>query len=207
MAEIEVTGVGRVSVVPDLCSLNVHARSTAQTASEALEEAAALAHRAIEVLETARIPSEDRGGSPAGVHRETRWQDEREVFLGWTATYRVHATIRDVALAYEVVEKLSEVDGLDTNGPHWQVAPDNEAHSMARHAAVADARGKAEDLAEATGMDLGPLRHITDGVATPAQGRMRAMESMADSGGSMEPGTQEVQATVTLTFSATPSAL
>lgn len=197
--QIQVAGVGRVSVAPDQGVLNMHIRQTAPTATEALLASSSLAQQTLDILDDAGIPTADRGATPSGIHRETRWQNEREVFIGWTAAHHVHATVRDLDLMYELVERMAGVAGVDTNGPHWHVTHDNPAHSRARHAAVAEGYAKAEDYAAAAGLELGPLVSISDAPgASPGPGGGRMMMAVAEAG--FEPGTQEVTATVTLTF-------
>ena len=64
--------------------------------------------------------------------------------------------------------------------------------------AVANARKRAKTLAEAAGVDLGTVTAITETPSDEYGGAVRALD--ASSSAPIEKGTQEIQATVTVTF-------
>ena len=69
--------------------------------------------------------------------------------------------------------------------------------------AVGDARKKAGALADAAGVELGPVTAITEGFgggAEPYYAEAGAARAADDKAVPIEPGTQDVQATVTVTF-------
>lgn len=200
MAYIEVAGTGRAEATPDAAELTAVTLVTARAAADALQGAVALTHRVLESLDRAGVPNAARGTRPGGVRRRSRWDDDREVFLGWEASHHVSARITVLDDAYRVVEALAAVDGVRTDGPRWLIDDGNPAHSEARAAAYSDALRRAQDYARAAGLGLGPLLWIVD-APEPIHRPVRAALAMeaADSG-VFDPGTSEVSASVTVRF-------
>jgi uncharacterized protein YggE len=64
--------------------------------------------------------------------------------------------------------------------------------------AVANARKRAKTLADAAGVDLGAVTAITETAPDEYGGALRALD--ASTSPPIEKGTQEIQATVTVTF-------
>ena len=71
-------------------------------------------------------------------------------------------------------------------------------YKQALTAAVADARAKAQLLASAGNVALGRVTAVVENGSSPVD--LKSEARAADSGGSIEPGTQSIQATVTVTF-------
>jgi uncharacterized protein YggE len=72
--------------------------------------------------------------------------------------------------------------------------------AKALRSAVENARNKAEALADAAGVRLGPVTSMTEGSAGGPQPYYERAAMMKASDAPIEPGTQDSQATVTVTF-------
>ena len=98
--------------------------------------------------------------------------------------------------------------GLD--GVTFLLADEAAAAEEARRAAVADARRRAETIADAAGGRLGPLRGMVEG-APPVPGPWRearmAMAASADAPTPVLPGRIEVSVTVTAEWEILPVGL
>jgi hypothetical protein len=90
------------------------------------------------------------------------WRDARRR-EGAQATQSYLVRITDVTELDDLLAALvgSEPTGID--GPTWTLADDTEPTREAQHAAVADARAKADGYADAVNGRLGPLLQVTDG--------------------------------------------
>lgn len=73
-----------------------------------------------------------------------------------------------------------------------------ELYRSALRAAYANARAKAQTLAEAADVSLGRVLIAVEAGGGPVP--LPTEQRAADTGAPIEPGTQEVQATVTVTF-------
>jgi uncharacterized protein YggE len=68
--------------------------------------------------------------------------------------------------------------------------------------AVADAQSKAQAIASASGLTLGGIVHISDDGSSSPGPIPYAMDAVRSAGTPIEAGTQQVQASVTVTYSA-----
>jgi uncharacterized protein YggE len=90
--------------------------------------------------------------------------------------------------------------GADTvSGPSLSVANRDEAYRAALKDAFADARAKAETLAAAAGVSLGEVTAIVEG--SQPHVLYATAERTLDAQTPIEPGSEEITAVVTVTFS------
>ena len=193
---ISATGSGTVNAVPDLAQFSFGVQSQARTASAALEAADSQLQRVVTALRRA-------GVAPADIQTEQlalsqRTNDEGVEILGYTAVSSVSGRVRDLDRAGAVVDAAVGAGANQVNGPSLVRSDQAALYRNALRAAYADARAKAEALADAAGVRLGAMTSTVEGGggAIPlAAGRMEDAKAV-----SIEPGTQEIEATVTVTF-------
>src|SRR5207253_2031918 len=85
------------------------------------------------------------------------------------------------------------------SGPNLLAADQSAAYREALGAAVADARAKAQALAAAPGLTLGRVTAVSESGATPVPLDLQTGSAKAP-GTPVEPGTQEIDASVTVTY-------
>jgi len=84
------------------------------------------------------------------------------------------------------------------SGPNLTKAESDKLYDDALRAAVADARSRAEVLAGAAGVKVGEVLSIAEGSAPP--GPIAYDLALAAPETPIQPGTQDIEATVTVTF-------
>lgn len=198
MTRITVVGSGSHSTEPDSASFSINTPTVAPTASEALAASSTLADAVLATLEDAGVPEDARGVQFSSVNRESRWEQDKEVLIGWRASHQVTCVSRDIAKTFDLLETLTSIDGVEVRGPHWEVDPDNPAHAAARRAAVVDARRRANDYAAALDVELGDLVELLEQGASPGPVHVEARLSMASP--ALEAAAQAVSATATAVF-------
>jgi uncharacterized protein len=192
---ITVTGSGSANVTPDRASLAFGTVSQGRTASPALAASSQAVTRVIDALRKAGIAKADIQTSEVSL--SPRLNDTGETIIGYTATNSVTATVRKLADAGDVIDAAVEAGANQVSGPSLLASDQDAAYRTALKAAVADARAKAETLAGATGMTLGKVTAVIEGSATPMP---LAVGAAKDSATPIEPGTQEIEASVSVTF-------
>jgi uncharacterized protein YggE len=90
------------------------------------------------------------------------------------------------------------MSGFPLPGPNLLAADQDAAYGDALTAAVAEARAKAQTLASSTGMSPGRITGISEGGGAPQP--LCATAGARDAAVSIEPGTREIEATVSVTF-------
>jgi uncharacterized protein len=192
---VTVTGSGSANVTPDRASLAFGTVSQAKTASAALAASSQAVTRVIDALRKAGVAKADTQTSEVSL--SPRFNDTGETIIGYTATNSVTAIVRKLADAGDVIDAAVGAGANQVSGPSLLASDQDAAYRTALKAAVADARAKAETLAGATGVTLGKITTVTEGGATPIP---LAIGAAKDSATPIEPGTQEIQASVSVTF-------
>ena len=195
---ITVTGTGRVESVPDEAVFSLGVSTDGETARDALAANSVAMRRVLAALDSAGIDRKDVKTETVSVGQ---YDYEGKSRSGFTARNSVSVRIRDLARAGGVLEAAARAGANEVQGP-MLTRSDRDAHEAeALKKAVANARKRAEALADAAGVELGRVTAISEGFSggpEPVFG-MRATADAASSA-PIRPGTEEIQATVTVTF-------
>ena len=195
--QISVSGTGTTTVTPDRAGFDFGVVTQGKTASAALAANADAIAKVIAALEGAGLAKADI--QTTTVSLSPRTNDKGDAILGYTASNTVRAKVRSLERAGNVVDAAVGAGANEVSGPDLLAADQAAAYRDALAAAVAAARGKAQALAAASGLALGRVTAIAESGATPVP---LAAESGAgkSSATPIEPGTQEISATVTITY-------
>jgi uncharacterized protein len=197
-AGITVVGTGSVKVAPDVAEWSFGVQATADTAAAALADASEATERVVAALREAGVAEEDLRTEQVSVYPRTG-EDGLSV-TGYDASNTVRATIRDLDQAGPTVDAAVDAGANQVYGPTLTVSDAEAQYAEAVDAAFDDARARAEAIAEKAGVTLGAPIAIVEGGggggAEPFYGQAEA--AAADV--AIEPGTQDVGATLTVTF-------
>jgi len=162
--QIVVTGAGIVSTTPDMAVVQLGVTREARTASMAMAETNEAAARVLVQVDTAGIEARDVQTSsinlsPVWDHSNSRPPQVR----GYVASNNLSVRVRDLTGLGGLLDTLI-ADGVNNlNGLTFSVAETGPLETEARSKAVRDARAKAETLADAAGVALGPVLQISEG--------------------------------------------
>jgi uncharacterized protein YggE len=200
--KITVTGTGSVSAAPDMATL------TLGVTTEGAEAAAAMAANseamAAVIARLAGLGIAERDMQTSSISLSPRWEPPREGETeprtnGFVASNMLTVEVRDLAALGGVIDAVVG-DGANTlGGLVFGIADDKAATDEARRAAVSDARARAEVLAAAAGVTLGPVAEIIEGGVMG--GPMFARMEMATAGAPpVAPGEIDLQVSVTMSW-------
>jgi len=192
---ITVVGMGSANVTPDRASFTFGTVSQARTAAAALAASSQAVDRIVATLRNAGVARADIQTSEVSL--SPRMNDSGDTIVGYTATNSVTANIRRLADAGAVIDAAVGAGANQVYGPNLLASDQDAAYRNALRAAVAEARTKAETLASASGVALGRITAVAEGGSGP-QPLTAAGER--DSATVIEPGTQRIEATVSVTF-------
>lgn len=193
---ITVVGTASVSSVPDRAELSFGVESQGQTAKAALAANAAEMRKVIAAVKaagSADVKTQSVSLSP-------RYSERNEV-QAFVASNSVTATIKDVAKAGALIDAAVSAGANQVYGPSLSRGDESEQYRQALKAAVAHARASAQVLAEAANLSLGRVIAIVEGGGAPQPLPYAANKAMALDSTPVEPGTQQVSAVVSVTFS------
>lgn len=193
---ITVTGSGAAVAVPNRVSFSFGVTTQGKTASGTLSANNAEMSRVIAAIKKAGVAAKDVQTS--SVSLSPRYSQNGEEIVGYTASNTVSATIRGVSKAGAVIDAAVEAGANQVYGPSFTRSDEAALYRRALQAAVVDARAKAQTLAAAGKVRLGPVRSIVEQSSGPVPIAEKAV-GVAEST-PVEPGTQRIQATVTVEF-------
>jgi uncharacterized protein YggE len=192
---ITVVGTGSTNLTPDRASFAFGSVSQAATANAALAASSQSVARVIAALKKAGVAAADIQTSE--VFLSPQMNDKGTDIVGYIATNTVTATIKKIGDAGDVVDAAVAAGANQVSGPNLIASDQDAAYRNALKGAVADARAKAETLAAASNSTLGKITAIIEGGgAAPVPLAAGAKDSSVP----IEPGTQKIEATVSVTF-------
>ena len=194
---ISVSGDGSVTAVPDRATFGFSVETRAKTASAALAQNSADTTAVIAALKDAGVASANIQTSQVSLNPQA--SQDGTTIVGYAASNSV--TVRTaLASAGKIVDAAVGAGANGVSGPSLDVSDQASLYRDALHKAVDNAKLKAQALADATGLSLGSVLTVTEGgSATP----FPVGDKMSAVGGvPIEAGTQQIQASVTITYAA-----
>jgi uncharacterized protein len=201
---LDIVGTGEVSRVPDQARISAGVMTQAQSANDALRRNAERMQAVRAALRQAGIADRDIQTSAINLHPEYRYQENQPPQLvGYRASNQVTVRFRDLANAGRILDALVAQGANQIAGPSLGLSDPDEAMNAARQEALTDARARAEIYARALGMRVRRIVSVseTGGFAVPPPQPYAAMaREMAVADTRIEPGEQEIRATLHVTF-------
>ena len=177
---IWVSGVGTLSLSPDLALLELGVDTRATNISEANSQASAAMDAMIEALKARGVKDEDIQTSRFSVYPRYEYVEEvvdgvrtgREVLTGYQVRNNATVKLRDLDTVGEVIDEVVTAGGDDVriSGIDFTLEDPKPKMAELREMAVADAKAKAEHLAELSDVTVGRLIYISEGTAGPSVG-------------------------------------
>jgi hypothetical protein len=198
-AGITVVGTGSVTTTPDTAEWSFGVQTSAETAEAALGANSEAMRRVVDALRDAGIAGDDLQTEQVSVWPRT--SDDGLTIVGYDASNTVRATIRDLDRAGATVDAAVAAGANQVYGPSLTVSDADAQYRAAVDAAFDDARARAEAIAEKAGLTLGaPVAIVEGGGGMPVPYYERGVAEAAAADVAVEPGTQDVGASLTVTF-------
>jgi hypothetical protein len=166
---IVVSGVGETLATPDLALLSIGVETQAATAAAALKQNGVQMRATIDRLKARGVAEKDMQTQSLSVSPRYKYDEggSSPRIIGYSASNMLSVKLRNLDTAGSIIDEAVG-DGANTlGGLSFGFADDKPLMDRARTAAVEDARRKAELLAKAAGVGLGPVLQINDGYGAP----------------------------------------
>lgn len=205
---IFVNGRGEVAVVPDVATLRLGIEAQSHSVAAAQSQANETMDQVMAALTANGVAEKDIQTQYFNIHRVTRWDNERqqEIVIGYRVTNMVAAKIREIDNAGTIIDAVAVAGGDLTRIDSISFSVDDPSayHQEARQKAMADARAKAEQLAELAGVELGKPTYISENVYIPSPVYpQRFLEGVAAAPAAetpISPGEMEISLTVQVVY-------
>jgi uncharacterized protein len=163
---IVVNGEGKVTVIPDLGILQLGVEAQADTVAAAQTQATTAMNAVIDALKANGVDEKDIKTQYFSINKVTRWDDKgsTEIVIGYRVSNTVTVKIRALDKTGAIIDAVANAGGDLTriNGISFTVEDATEYEKEARDLAMADAKAKAEQLAELGGVNLGKPTYISE---------------------------------------------
>ena len=199
--QITVVGTGETKAAPDRATIQLGVQSEAQTAQDALTDNSAKMAALINKLKELGVDPKDIQTSNFSV--SPTYSNNGRTVTGYQVTNTVGVVIRDVAKAGDMLDKVVSAGANTIYGIAFSINDPKALQEAARNQAIADARTRAQAMAQAAGGTVGQILTISETIGMPPPIMGRAMDTGAGAAGGAAPietGEQTVTAQVQITF-------
>lgn len=202
---LDVSATGEVTRVPDLAIISAGVQTLQPTATAAIEENAARMERVRSALKRAGIDDKDIQTSSINLNPEYQYDQDRPPRLtGYRASNSVNVKFRDLKRTGAILDALVAQGANQISGPNLTIDKPGSALDEARTRAIANGRARADLYARALGMRVVRLLSVSEGggfsVPPPMPMVAYARAEGADASSKIDPGTQQLQVSVSMSF-------
>lgn len=206
--QITVTGTAKVNVTPDVAVLNLGIVNEGATVNAAQKGVTDKMNAIIDSLKKDfQIDAKDIKTENYSVYPKYDWTGGKQQIIGYTANQSVTVKVRNFDKTGDILAKATELGANTVSGPNFIIDDTEKAKADAREKAITQAKAKAKLLADQVGIKLGRIVNFYEGgseVANVVYGRGGDMAlgvaEMKAAAPTIEPGTQDVQLTVSLSY-------
>jgi uncharacterized protein YggE len=201
---ITVTGYGTASGAPDIAFMSLGVESSAPDIGAALADNNSRMEAVIAVLNENGVAREDVRTDYFNIYQDKGFQpfptDSSSPSSESQTMYRVNnsvvVTVRDVTKVGELLSAVVEAGANTINWVNFSIADRAALEADARIAALADARDRAQQLADELGVQLGEVLEVVE----YSGGFVGPMEAAAGGGGGGVPPISQGSLTVSLSL-------
>jgi uncharacterized protein YggE len=183
------TGDATVKVRPDIAIITVGVTAQAATAADAQSQAAERVARILDRAKQLGIADADTKNGGYSIQPQYAYgPNQAPKITSYQATQQVVLTYRKVDEAGKALDALVQNDGATNANLQFALENAKAAQADARTRAIADARSKAQAMADAAGVRLGAAISVSDQSSGGS-----ALDSAKFIGGAPAPAAQQTQ--------------
>lgn len=205
---ITVVGEGDVQVAPDQVTVTVGVTTEAKTAAEALQSNSAKMAELFKTLKANNIA--DKHVQTSNFHVSPQQVFDRDgqhppKIVGYMVTNQVTIKVLEVAKLGAILDAVVQAGGNQIQGVTFSVADPQPHLDQARRKAIADAKHRATQYAEAAEVKLGKPQLIQETASSPPRPMFaQAMRGVAAAEAPIAAGEHTISAQVTVVFAIEP---
>lgn len=214
---ITVSGEGKVFAVPDVATITFSVRKDASTVKEAQEKANEIANGAIEFIRDSGVEEKDIKVVSNNFYPKYETiapcytypcPNKDPKIVGYEVSRSITVKVRNADSAGAIVDGLATKNVTDLNGPTFTIDDEDSIRDEAREDAIADAREKAEKLADQLGVSIVRIVGFSENGGGYPIAYMRAESANMGMGGAedmkvdadLPMGENEYSSNVTITY-------
>jgi uncharacterized protein YggE len=194
--QVTVVGYGEVQGAPDTLTADVGVEVLAPDVTAAMNQANERQKAVIDALKGRGVDSKDI--ATTGVNVAPQY-GENSAITGYRASNTITVTIRDLAAAPGALSTVADVGGnaARINSVTYSIRDDSQLISDARAEAFADAKNRATQYADLSGLSLGSVISISEAPESIPPRSISAAPEAKVADVPLQPGEQTVSFSVT----------
>lgn len=200
----DVTGEGKSSAQPDIALVTVGINTNGNSIKEVQDQVNSTINKVSGAIKNLGIDSKDIQTTNYSVNPSYDYQSSPPKITGYSASTNLRIKIRNLDKANQVIDTATGNGANQVSGISFDIDDKTKPENEARQQAVADARNKAEQAAKIAGFRLGRIVNYSETFGNQPRPLPMAVGGMnvktSDSIAQIEPGTNEVSVTVTLSY-------
>lgn len=209
---ISISAEGKVKAVPDKADINVGVISQDASAEKAQKDNSEKVNKIIDFVKQEGVPAEDISTSQYNIYPNYDYSNGKNTITGYQVNQTVSIILKDASgknkeALGKILAGVTANGANQINGVSLGFEDADNIRQEARQKAIEKAKEKAADLAKTAGIKLGRVVNISEsGYATPmpyaasAIGGDALMANEKAVSPNVEPGTQDITATMSVTF-------
>jgi uncharacterized protein YggE len=204
---IVVTGTGQAKGTPDLAIVTLGVEARDSDLQTALDQVNSKMSAVSSALSDMGIAQQDMQTSTFDVRQEQPRNPQTGELTGeitFVVTNLLTAQIHQIDQAGEVVGAALDAGANEVTNLSFTFQDSQELESEARKMAAQNAQDKANELAAALGVSVGPPIQIQETGATPRPETVQAQAALGGGGPTISPGQLSVTVQVSVTFRLQP---
>lgn len=218
-ATISVSGEGEVLAIPDIGRFSFSVLAEADDATTAQEESGQKINTILAYLKEVGVEDKDIKNLSYNLHPKYRYEEQvcpagtfcergRRIQDGFEVSQTIEVKVRDTDEAGSILSGVGERGATNISGLSFTIDDEESLKEESRAKAIADAKAKAEVLADQLGVSLVRILDFSEGGYAPMPYMERAEAfsvAMDDAGGvgggpSVPTGEQSTKSNVTLIY-------
>jgi uncharacterized protein YggE len=200
---ISVTALGEATVAPDLAIVSFAVTGDGKELAPTRDDVNKRSAAVLAKLRELDIAAGDVNAPDVGIHPQYDYRKGQRL-TGYRVMRQMTVKVRDLDRLGEVLDGVVGAGANEVHGAEMNAADPSSAEHAALKAAVVAARAKADVLAAAAGVTLGPVARIEEedggGTPMPKMRMMSAMAAEADAGTEVAAGDLTVSRNVRVWF-------
>jgi uncharacterized protein YggE len=203
---ITVVGVGKATGKPDIARVTVGIETQAPSLQKAVDDNKAKMNGLLDTLKKLSLADKDihtsnysvyteRVAQPLGVDKAASTDQ-----MIYHVTNQVDVTVRDVNQLGDVLDQAVAAGANNIYGVNFSVEDTAKLEADARTKAVADAKARAENLAQLNGVQLGEVLTVSEVIGSTAYPLDYGAKGMGGGGTPVQPGELEMSMSIQITY-------
>lgn len=199
----DVTGEGKVTVKPNLANVSAGVSATGPTTTQVQNQINTIINKVSASLKDLGVDSKDIKTSNYNINPT---YNESQRITGYSANTTLTIKVRDIEKMGKVIDAATQAGATNVATLGFDVSDKTASENEARKQAVSKAKKKAEDAAKIAGFRLGRIINYSEYFEDFPRPIPLSLESKSDlqTPTDLEPGTEEINIIVTLSFEVLP---